>query len=549
MVRSFPSSSSIFQSLSFISPSAARHRATIRGALPLWLSLLCALLVVLAGCGSSSGPQTSNGPVTGGTLNVGLTSDVVTLDPLKSSALVDRQVMLNVYDTLVRVDAQNTVQPDLATSWSYTSPTQLVFTLRSDVKFQDGTPFNADAVVFNINRILTAASSPRKSELTSVKSVKTVDATHVQFNLKAAFSPLLATLTDRAGMILSPAVVQATGANIANNPLKAGSGPFQFKEWTKGDHLTIERNPGYWQKDSAGRALPYLNAVSYRPITDGNVMATNLSTATIQVAQGLSPQAVASAKSNPSLIYKQIPGLSFFGIMLNTKQAPLDDVHVRRAIAWAVNRDEIVSSVLLNNGVVSQGPIPPSSWAYSASIAPYSHDVTKAKAELAQAANGGANVTFTMLIASGDPTGAQEASFIQSQLKEAGINVDIKPETFATLLTDTDATKPNFQAATLGWSGRPDPDGNLYSWFHTGGGNNSMQYSNATVDGLLEDARAQSTQAQRATDYQNAEKQILDDSSYVFINHGVAVQATTTKVHNFQLLPTTIMVFTQVWLA
>src|SRR5260370_40070390 len=122
-------------------------------------------------------------------------------------------------------------------------------------------------------------------------------------------------------MILSPAVVQASGADIANNPLKAGSGPFQFKEWTKGDHLTIERNPGYWQKDSAGRALPYLNAVSYRPITDGNVMATNLSTATSQVAQMLSPQAVASAQSNPSLIYQQIPGLSLFGIIPNTQPA------------------------------------------------------------------------------------------------------------------------------------------------------------------------------------------------------------------------------------
>jgi peptide/nickel transport system substrate-binding protein len=539
-------------SRSHSSPDAAerlRRRGTVSsGAWATWLGVLCALLVVFAGCGSTSANQ-SNGPVTGGTITVGLNSDAVTMDPLKSSALVDREVMLNVYDTLVRVDAQNTVQPDLATAWMNTSPTQLVFTLRSDVKFQDGTPFNADAVVFNINRILQAAASPRKSELASVKSVEAVDTTHVQFNLKAAFAPLLATLTDRAGMMLSPAVVQASGADIANNPLQAGSGPFQFKEWVKNDHLTLERNPHYWQKDSAGRALPYLSKVIYKGITDGNVMATNLSTATIQIAQGLSPQAVASAKTNPSLIYKQIPGLSFFGIMLDTKKAPLDDVHVRRAIAWAVNRDEIVSSVLLNNGVVAQGPVSPSSWAYDASIAPYSHDVTKAKAELAMAANGGTNVSFTLLIASGDPTGAQEATFIQSQLKEAGINVDIKPETFATLLADTDATKPNFQAALLGWSGRPDPDGNMYSWFHTGGGNNSMQYSNATVDGLLEDARTQSSQTQRATDYQNAEKQILDDASYVFINHGVAVQASTTKVHNFQLLPTTIIVLTQVWLA
>jgi peptide/nickel transport system substrate-binding protein len=189
-----------------------RRVTTLRGALPLWLGLICALLVALAGCGGTTSSGGSNTPVTGGTLDVGLTSDVVTLDPLKSSALVDREVMLNIYDTLVRVDEKNTVQPDLATSWSNTSPTQLVFTLRSDVKFQDGTPFNADAVVFNINRILKAASSPRKSELSSVKSVEAVDSTHVQFTLSAPFAPLLATLTDRAGMILSPTALQASGA-------------------------------------------------------------------------------------------------------------------------------------------------------------------------------------------------------------------------------------------------------------------------------------------------------------------------------------------------
>src|SRR5262249_50076176 len=139
---------------------------------------------------------------------------------------------------------------DLATSWNYTSPTQLVFTLRTDVKFQDGTPFNADAVVANINRILTAAASPRKSEVSTVQSVVAVDPSHAQFNLSKPFAPLLATLTDRSGMMLSPAVIGNASADIANNPLKAGSGPFQFKSWTKSDHLTIERNPSYWQKDS-----------------------------------------------------------------------------------------------------------------------------------------------------------------------------------------------------------------------------------------------------------------------------------------------------------
>src|SRR5262245_42574171 len=181
MAHSFPPSPS--------SRSVPPSRGARRGPLALGFGLICALALALAACGGTSGSGTADTPVSGGTLNVGLNSDVVTLDPLKSSALVDRQVMLNIYDTLVRVDDKNAVQPDLATSWSYSSPTQLVFTLRSDVKFLDGALFNADAVVVNINRILQAASSPRKSELSSVKSVEAVDPTHVQFNLSAAFSP------------------------------------------------------------------------------------------------------------------------------------------------------------------------------------------------------------------------------------------------------------------------------------------------------------------------------------------------------------------------
>jgi len=294
--------------------------------------ILFALL--LSACGQGSATTTK-----GGTLNVGLAADLSTLDPLTSSSFYDRQVMLNLYDTLVRVDAHNTVQPDLATSWQYTTPTQLVFTLRTDVQFQDGTPFNADAVVFNINRILNDAASPRLSEIATVKDVVAVDSSHVQFDLKTAFSPLLLTLTDRAGMMLSPTAVQKLGnTTLATTPTNAGSGPFMFKEWVKGDHLTIVRNPHYWQKDAQGVALPYLSSVTYRPITNGTVEFTNLQTGNIDVADGVDPTLVAQAQSDPNLIYKQEASLSFAGFMLNTKAAPLNNVLVRQAIAWGVNR-------------------------------------------------------------------------------------------------------------------------------------------------------------------------------------------------------------------
>ncbi len=527
--------------------STPTDRAATRRPTSLWrkplLSLVSAgmLALTLAACGGTSTSTTGGAVKTGGTLNVGLDSDVVKLDPVKSTALVDRQVMLNIYDTLVRVDAQNKIQPDLATSWSYTSPTQLVFTLRSDVKFQDGTPFNADAVVTNINRILNDHTSPRYSEISSVASVTAVDPTHVQFNLSKPFGPLLAALTDRAGMMLSPQAI-SSGEDLVNAPKNAGSGPFEFVNWVKGDHLTLQRNPNYWAKSSTGASLPYLDKIVYHPITNESVMYTNLQTNTIQAADVIGPTDVAAAKSNPALIYKQIPALSFYGIELNTQAAPFNNVHARRAVSWGVNRQEIVSSVLHNVGVVAQGPISPSSWAYSSSIAPYSYNPANAKAELQQA--GMSSLTFTLIIPSGSPATAQLAQFLQSELQGAGITMNIKQETFSSLLSDSAAH--NYQAALLGWSGRPDPDGNFYPWFHTGGGFNDMQYSNPQVDSLLDAARSSNDQAQRATDYQQAEKLMLQDAPYVFLYHGVSIQATTKNVQGFTILPTGIMEFEQV---
>lgn len=514
-----------------------------RAALPI-LAILFVLLLAACGGPSQNSTNTTQSKF-GGKLNVGLGADVITLDPLQSSSFYDRQVMLNIYDTLVKGDAQNNIQPDLATSWQYTTPTELVFTLRTDVKFADGTSFDASVVKANIDRILTTPASPRFSEISTVKSVDVIDSSHVRFNLSKAFSPLLSQLTDRSGMMLSPAVLQAKGESaVANTPTNAGSGPFIVSQWIKGDHLTITRNPHYWQKDAQGNALPYLQSITYRTFTDGTVEFTNLETGNIDVADGFNPNDLPQIKSNPDLVYKQIPSLSFGGIELNVTVAPLNNVHVRRAIAWGVNREEQLQVISKNIGVVAQGPIPPTSWAFDSSFAPYHYDIAQAKAELQQA--GVTSVTFTLKTVSGSPTATQQAQLLQSELQPAGINVQIQEETFATLLSDTQSH--NFQAAVLGWSGRIDPDGNMYSWFHTGGGNNNMLYSNPQVDALLEQARVSSDQATRTQDYRQAEQLIVSDASYVFLGHGVSIQATSKKVQNFLLLPTGIMEFAGVYM-
>lgn len=508
--------------------------------------IFLACLLLLSACGGNSSPNTSsNAPKKGGNLSVGLIAEPTVLDPLTSVTLYDTDIMANMYDTLFMYDIHNTIQPELVSSYNYISPTVLNLNLRPGVTFHDGTPFNADAVIFNLNRFLNDKASPRYTDVVNIASVRKVGDLQVQILLKKSFAPLLNVLTGSVGMMLSPTAIQKLGSKLGQAPVGAGSGPFMFVEWIKGDHLLLKANPNYWQVDAHGIRLPYLQTIRYRTITNGTVMYNNLQTAQIQVASNIDPNEVALAKSNSSLIYRQIPGPGFGSLFLNNGAPPMNNVHVRRAIAWAINRQEIVDHVFQGVGVVAKGPLSPVSWAYDKTLASYTFDPSKAKAELAQA--GLTSVSFTLLISSNNPTTLQEAQFIQSELQSAGITMTIKPETFTAEVTDVQTF--NYQAASLGWTGSLDPDGSTYPLFTTTGGFNYTKYSNPQVDTLLNQARTVTNQAQRISDYQQAQQMIVQDSPYIFINHPAVYQATTTNVKNYALLPSGVLNFTSVYLS
>jgi peptide/nickel transport system substrate-binding protein len=491
----------------------------------------------LAACAGASGGTTSvtGSPKAGGTLRVALESELRTLDPLKSSQRVERQVYYNMYDSLLTIDASLKIKPGLATSWQYTDPTTLQFKLRQGVKFHDGTDFNADAVKFNIDRILASASSPRRSEISSVASVEVKDPSTVIFHLKRADAALLSQLVDRAGMILSPTAIQKDGADLGLNPIGAGSGPFEFVEWKRDDHLTLKKNPNYWVP---GR--PYLDELIYRPITDSNAALAALRTGDIDVAgtNAIANKDVASIKSDSSLIYKDVPGLSFGGFEIHSGSGVFADTAKRQAVALALDRGQILKNVFFDIHVLSRGPIPPTSWAFDPGEQIYTKvDVTKAKTMAS-------GFSFNLKTPN-DPGDIQEATLIKDQLSKADITVNIQVEEFGQVLNE--AESHHFDAALVGWSGRIDPDGNMFGWFHTGGGFNDGQYSNPQVDSLLEQARSATDQATRKSLYDQAQKILVEDVAYVFIEHGPAQEITSTKVHNFPLIADSIDRFAEVW--
>lgn len=492
-------------------------------------------LIFAAACGQGGGNQGSSSgtPKQGGTVTVALESELRTLDPLDSGLLVEREVFYNMYDSLFTIDTKLNIKPGLVTAWDVSNPTAYKFTLRSGVKYHDGTPFNGQSVKDNITRYKTVANSRRKSDLASVESVEVVDDTHVVFHLKKADATLLATLVDRAGMMLSQDAVKKGGTGFSVAPVGAGSGPFQFVEWKRNDHLTLKKNPSYWRP-----GLPYLDGVTYRAIPDVNAILAALKTGDVDVARTIAAKDVATVKSDSNLIYRDTAALGFNGFELNTGAPPFNDPAKRKAVALALDRYSILKNINFNIGSVGYGPIPPSSWAFDPNEKLYD------KADAAKAKSTATGFSFSYKTTS-DPVAQQLAQLIQADLAKAGITMTIQTEEFARITQECE--QHDFQACGTNWSGRIDPDGNMYAWWHSGGDFNDGQYSNSQVDQWLEDARVQTDQAKRKADYDNAQKQIVADAPYVFSTFGVSSQITDNKIHNFTLYPDLMIRLVEVW--
>jgi peptide/nickel transport system substrate-binding protein len=498
---------------------------------------------LVGACGGGGGSTNSaNGtPRMGGTLKVAQETEINTLDPNTSGLVVEREIYYNLYDSLLAINSKLQFVPGLATKWNFTDPTTLVLTLRQGVKFQDGTTFDADAVKFNLDRYMTSTdpAAARKSDLASVQSVVVTDASTVTIHLKRPDATLLAALVDRAGMMLSPTAVRTLGAKLSTSPTGAGTGPFEFVEWQRADHLMLKRNPNYWQKDGQGRQLPYLDQVIYRPMTDLNAILASLKTGDVDMARVVAGKDVSAVKSDSTLVYRDTPSLGFGGFEINHAAPPFNDPAKAKAVAEAIDRAQILQNVLFGVGVVSYGPITPASWAYDASEKIYDKpDAAKAKSTA---------TAFSFTLKTGNTQDAiQAAQLIQAQLAKAGITMSIQPEDFGQLTLET-RVQHSFQAAAGGWSGRIDPDGNMFAWFHTGGSFNDGQYSNPQVDSLLDEARATSDQAKRKQLYQDAQKILVGDVAYVFTTDPTVPQISSKHVQNFQLIPDGINRFAEVW--
>lgn len=486
-----------------------------------WLSLALAALLVLqvVGCGTK---DTNSEIKTGGTLNISLHQDPPKLDPSFSTALVDRMVFQSIFDKLVEIDAKGKLVPMLAEKWDISQDGKAyTFSLRKGVKFHDGTEFNAEAVKFNFDRNMESTSL-RKNELGQVANVKVVDANTVLVELKTPYAPFLSVLTDRAGMIVSPAAVKKYGENFFNNPV--GTGPFVFKERVKGLTISLEKNPDYWQK-----GLPKLDKLVYKIITDANVALINLKSGQVDITNRFPLKEIETASADGKIVVSNEPTPGFRGFFLNVNKPPFDNKELRQAVEVMVDRESIVKVALNNAASPGKSPFPPANFAYGESDKFSKPDIAKAK-DLLKKAGKPDGFTFTLKIDM-DPLTQQIAQMLQSMLKPAGIQLNIEKMEFGSMLDQ--AKKGSFEAASIGWSGRIDPDQNIYDWFVSGGTQNYAKYDNKAVNKLLNDARIELNEGKRKALYEQTLEIVADEVPYIYLYHDHNVYGVASYVKGY----------------
>jgi len=493
---------------------------------------ILAPLAVVAALSAGAAPSTAAAQ-TPPNLRIGLREDPDILDPTLARSFVGRIVFASLCDKLFDVNERLEIVPQLATGWRQDDPRTITVTLRDGVTFHDGTRLDAEAVRYTMARHGTMQGSFRRGEIADLEAVEVVDPLTVRLRLRQPSSPFLSQLTDRAGMIVSPRAAEAAGRDFGARPVCAG--PFRFVERVAQDRIVLERHAGYWDA-----ANIHFNRVTFQPITDSTARLANLQSGTLDIAEVTSPSDVPSIRRDRRLSLSSVDSLGYWGIIFNVGTAPRNgsplgqDRRVREAFEASIDREALIGVVYEGLYTPTAQPIPPASPMHVRDRAVPGRDVVRARALLREA---GVRTPVTVdLMVANSPEQRQAAEVIQSMAAEAGFEVRIAATEFASALQT--GARGDFQAYLQGWSGRPDPDGNTWSFLHSRGPSNDGKYGSPEVDALLDEARTEADPARRTALYGRTFDIALGrDRARIYLWHPKVLIAHTTRLQGFALMP------------
>jgi peptide/nickel transport system substrate-binding protein len=508
-------------------------------------------LVLLAACGSSSPATGSNStksgnPVRGGDLVFARQDDIVSLDPTQVTDDESIWTDENIFDTLyVSSPNGHELLPDLATGYVLSANhLSWTFHLRHGVDFADGTELTAADVKFSIDRVSAQATNPFGFIDAAIAGITTPNKYTVVITTKYPWAPLLSDMALFANGILPDNFGGESEQQFFAHPY--GTGPFKVSQWVKGQKLVLVRNTHYWQKGK-----PYLNEVTFTDVTNDSTRQLELKAGEADVIESPSYSSISQLQSTSGVKVGNFRSSETEFVLFNESQMPFQDVHVRLAISYALNREAMIHAVLFGDGTEANSFLPPALWAYDSSSPGVQYNLAKAKAEMAESSVPHGFST-TLLVGSGNSTETSLAQIVQQELKPLGITVKLQlldPDT-----EETDIGNEQYQMAfVFSTTDIIDPD-EMVS-LEAMGGNTGQKthalftnYNNVSVDNWAEQAERTLSQPARQVLYDKIQVKLAQDAVMAFLYYSPFVYAYSTQVHGLTVYPTGNYPLENVWL-
>ncbi len=484
----------------------------------------------------------------GGTLVYGKPKDAVKLDPHNVTDGESFDVTRHVFENLVEfVDEKTEVRPGLAESWTVSKDgLTWTFTLRRGVRFHDGTPFNARAVVFNVERMAYPSHPYHKGPFEYwasffngypgiLKKISAPDEHTVVIELARPNAPFLTNLATSSFGIMSPESIKKYGDDIFKHPV--GTGPFRFVEWVPNERIVLEKNSDYRDKGK-----PVVDRVVFRTIPENAIRLLELEKGSVHVIHGINTDDASRIRQSTDLTLYAQTGMNVGYLAFQVKKTPFDNTLVRQALNMAVNKAAIVKALYGEFGQPARNPMPPTLWGYNDAVRDYPYDPAKARELLARAGypNGFKAQLWAMPVARPYmPDARKVAEVLQADFREIGVEAEIVSMDWGVYLERT--KKGDHEMALLGWTGdNGDPDNFLFTLLGgpSVGGNNIARYSNPRVDALLLEAQQLTDQKARERLYKEAQVLIKDDAPWIPLVHSTQLAASRANVVGYRLHPT-----------
>jgi peptide/nickel transport system substrate-binding protein len=501
---------------------------TSRAGLTTFVAVSFALLL------STETPRAAE-PRKGGSVSINTESDLPTLDPLGLASFNDRMAGMLLYDTLLDIDPKGNIVPGIAERIEASEDVMsFKLTLRSGVKFSDGTPYDAAAVVKNFQRIMDPKNRCRcVSDLSTISSLEATGLLEVVIKMKSPSAHFPAALADVAGMVASPTAVEKYGADFGNHGI--GAGPFKLKEWRRGAQVIFERNPDYWRKPA------YLDEVVLRPMPDEQTRYASLQAGNLDIVTNAAARDRVDAAQNKKFQIINPGSLATSFIQINLGTPDVSDIRVRQALALALDR--VALNKALNRGLYKIANTP-----FGTGLFPHEqvdgypgYDPAKAKKLVEEY---GKPIKIKLSI-NASPVNALAAQALQQMWKKIGIETEIVPMEQVQLVRT--AAARDYQVMLYRWAGGADPDKNVHQFFHSKGTVNRVAMNNPELDKLLDAGRATTNPAERMKIYRQINNLLAKELPYLFLWYFDNVALANPAVKGLTPIPDGIFRMHSVW--